>query len=301
MNEPWTVKKILDWTIAYFDEKSVTEPRLSAEWLLASVLSCQRVALYVQFERILTIGERTAYRELVMRRAGREPVQYILGETEFYGLPIRVTPEVLIPRPDTEILVDSVIEWLHDTPGNATAILDIGTGSGCIAIALAKAFPDVTVTAIDNSEAALAIARENAQRNQVRIDFIHGDFFALSNSLDKPFDVIVSNPPYIAASDWDDLQPEVRSFEPQGALLAGKDGLDFYRRLCPLLPGLLGADGAVFLEVGYNQAHQVSSQLSHFSFYPATRKDYARIDRVVSATRIPTAKRTVQEDNRTQE
>lgn len=282
MTEIWTVKKILDWTNQFFTEKQVPEARLSAEWLLADVLSCRRIELYLQFDRILTTDERATFREFVKRRAAREPVQYILGETEFYGYPIKVTPDVLIPRPETELLIDFAIEYFQTNQDIAKLILDIGTGSGCIAIALAKRLAGASVSAVDISEAALAVAKTNAVLNDADIHFHHADFLKMDNLSDKKFSVIVSNPPYVAEIDWPGVQPEVRNFEPKTALLAGKDGLDFYRQLIPQLKNWLSPNGAVFLEVGYNQAAAVEKMLKGAGYSTKTQKDYHQIDRFVT-------------------
>ncbi len=283
MPETWTVKKILDWTHNYFAEKDIPEPRLSAELLLAGVLKCRRLELYLQFERILTPEERSLYREYVSRRARREPVQYILGETEFYGLPFRVSPAVLIPRPDTELLVDAAIEYLQSRALAAPKILDIGTGSGCIAVALARRFPAAEIWGVDISAAAIELAAANAARNAVEIRLLTGDYFEMTAQLPPAFDVIVSNPPYIAEKEWAAIQPEVRQFEPREALLAGADGLDFYRRLVAALPAPSAGNGAVFLEVGYAQAEAVAKMLEQRGFLTEVRKDLQRIDRVVTA------------------
>ncbi len=282
MTEIWTVKKILDWTNQFFTEKQVPEARLSAEWLLADVLSCRRIELYLQFDRILTTDERATFREFVKRRAAREPVQYILGETEFYGYPIKVTPDVLIPRPETELLIDFAIEYFQTNQDIAKLILDIGTGSGCIAIALAKRLAGASVSAVDISEAALAVAKTNAALNAADIHFHHADFLKMDNVSNKKFSVIVSNPPYVAEIDWPGVQPEVRNFEPKTALLAGKDGLDFYRQLIPQLKNWLSPNGAVFLEVGYNQAAAVEKMLKGAGYSTKTQKDYHQIDRFVT-------------------
>ena len=177
MSETWTVKKILDWTHLYFKDKNVSEPRLGAELMLAEVLQCKRIELYVQFERILTAEERAAYREMVKRRSTNEPVQYILGETEFMGLAFAVDQSVLIPRPETEILVDSVIEHQKEQQLTAANILDIGTGSGCIAVALAQLLPEATLVALDKSAAAIQTAGKNAANHNVSVKFVQEDFF----------------------------------------------------------------------------------------------------------------------------
>ncbi len=245
------------------------------------MLNCRRIDLYLQFERILTAQERDLYREYVKRRANREPVQYILGETEFYGLPFKVTPSVLIPRPDTEILVDKVVEYLQTIPSSGSLnLLDIGTGSGCIAIALAKHFPTLNIIAIDKSSDAIHIATQNAQLNGVAIKLQTTDFFELQSAGQK-FDIIVSNPPYIAEADWPTLQVEVKQFEPSLALLAGKDGLDFYRKMIPQLNSIITPAGAVFLEVGYKQSAAVAAILEQQNFNTTIYQDYAKVNRVV--------------------
>ncbi len=285
MIEVWTVKQILDWTVNFFTSKNIPEPRLSAEWLLADVLKCRRIELYVQFDRILTGDERMAYREFVQRRTQREPVQYILGETEFYSLPFVVSRDVLIPRQDTETLVDATIEHIRDRQLEAPVILDIGTGSGCIAIALAKQFPTAELWAIDKSAEAIAIAKENAKLNDVFVNFIQADFFSYVTEFQKKFNVIVSNPPYISQNEWQKVQPEVREFEPCIALLGGNDGLDFYRELMPKFPQLLAEHGTIFFETGYEQAKAVADMLKKNHLLTEIRKDYQKIERVVIGKR----------------
>jgi len=281
MADIWTVQKVLNWTVEYFTSKNIPEPRLGAELLLAHVLACKRIELYLQFERILTQGELTDYRSFIQRRVKREPVQYILSETEFMGLSFKVSPAVLIPRPDTELLVDCAIEYLRENNFQQPHIMDIGTGSGCIAISLAKLFPDSTVWAVEKSSAALELAKENAQSNEVDIQFVENDFFESDSKLDTKFNIVVTNPPYIPDTDWEDLQPEVLQFEPAVALRGGTDGLDFYRRSIPLIGNMLDEDGAVFFETGYNQAREVAGMLADAGFTTTIRKDYQQIERVV--------------------
>ncbi len=282
MTENWTVRQILNWTIEYFTSQNIPEPRLSAELLLASALDCQRIDLYLQFERMLTKEERTGYREYVQRRAKREPIQYILGETEFWGFPLKVSPQVLIPRHDTELLVDSAVEFIENLEDEKDlSILDIGTGSGCIAIALARNFPVAKVYAVDKSKESLAIARENAELNQANIQFFSGNFFEEFRNIPLPCHVLVANPPYISTSEWPTLSDEIRLYEPSDALLDGADGLDFYRHLAPLLKNIVIKGGAVFLETGYQQAHQVSKIFQSENFVTEIRKDYQHHERVV--------------------
>lgn len=283
MNDIWTLQKVLKWTIDYFSSHNIPEARLGAELLLAQVLGCRRIDLYVQFERVLSKEERAAYRGMVQRRVKREPVQYILGETEFMGLPFKVTSDVLIPRPDTEHLVDRVVGFLREEQLSAPSILDIGTGSGCIAISLAHLFPDAAVTAVDISETALAIAAENARNNDLEITLTAGDIFSLMPQFTNAFDVVVSNPPYISGKDWPELQPEVKEFEPRQALYGGEDGLEFYQRFVPAVKGLLKTGGAVFLETGYDQAKVVGEMCRQQDFHIEIFKDYQQIERIVAA------------------
>lgn len=284
-SEIWTVQKVLNWTVAYFTSKQIPEPRLSAELLLAQVLDCKRIELYLQFERTLSPGELAAYRLYIQRRAQREPVQYILGESEFMGLPFKVTPAVLIPRADTEILVDNAVEYLKSMEFPTPRIIDVGAGSGCIAVSLAKFFPAAEVWAVEKSAPALQIARENAARNAVQIRFLETDFFADSPAREVRFHLLVTNPPYVADSDWETLQPEVRRFEPEEALRGGPDGLVFYRRLAPLLPEMLAPGAAAMLETGYNQARAVAALLEKQQLAVEIRKDYQQIERVVIGRR----------------
>ena len=226
MTERWTVLKLLQWTADYFRDKGIESPRLDAELLLSATLEMDRVALYVNFERPLIADELARYREKVRRRADREPIQYILGETEFWSLPLSVNPFVLIPRADTEVLVEEALKRID----GCSNVLDVGTGSGAIAIALAHDQPELRVTALDCSAEALEVARGNARRNGVleHVDCLAGDLNSLPLG---PFDMIVSNPPYIPSRNWEQLMPEVRDHEPRLALDGGDDGLEAYRRI----------------------------------------------------------------------
>ncbi len=217
-----------------------------------------------------------------MRRRTGEPIQYITGETEFYGLPFRVTPDVLIPRPETEHLVEKVLELAANFA--APRIVDVGTGSGCIAIALAYKLPQASITAIDLSKSALAIARENAKRNGVAMRFLEGDL--LVPVTEERFEFIVSNPPYVAEADRESLSVEVREYEPALALFAGDDGLEVYRRLIPATFDALIPGGFVVLEIGYGQSPAVAELLAtsgfeEIEFVP----DLQRIPRLACARR----------------
>ena len=279
--ERWTVIKILKWTADYFADKGLESGRLDAELLLSATLEMDRVGLYVNFERPLDADELADYREKVRRRAHREPVQYVLGETEFWSLPFRVNAKVLIPRPDTEVLVEEALKKL---PVEAS-VLDVGTGSGAIAVALAHELSEIQVTALDCSEDALSVARENARQNGVedRTKFAKGDLKSLPQG---PFDMMVSNPPYIPTRDWDGLMPEVRQYEPRLALDGGGDGLEAYRHLAAQSGRTLKPGGWLLVEVGIKQAEDVAALFSAAGLTEiATRDDYAGIPRVVLARR----------------
>jgi release factor glutamine methyltransferase len=254
--------------------------RRDAEMLLLFVIRRERAALLARWKEKLDEDEKAHYIELLGRRLAGEPIQYILGETEFYGLPFRVTPDVLIPRPETEHLVDKAIEL---AAGFAwPRIVDVGTGSGAIAIALADALPNAAITATDLSAPALAIARENAARNNVegRVRFFRGNLLEpiafvdaiLPESIES-FDLVLSNPPYVPRGDRDSLAVEVREFEPALALFSGDDGLEVYRRLIPVGYSVLAPQGYIALEIGYGQAEAIRALLDasgfrHIEFTP---------------------------------
>ncbi len=283
MNDVWTVQRILTWTTNFFTSQKLPDARLSAELLLARVLDCRRVDLYLQFERILTTEERESYRGFVKRRAEHEPVQYILQETEFMGVPFRVSPAVLIPRPETELLVDFILEDFRGA--GPVKILDVGTGSGCIAVSLAKLLPESRVWAVDKSAEALAIARKNARALEAEVEFIEQDIFEDQATLPADFQVVVSNPPYVSEQDWAHLEPEVARYEPRMALYGGGDGLDFYRRFTGRIDNLLASEGRVYLETGYNQAEDVAEMLRQHNYQTEIKADLNRIHRFVIARR----------------
>lgn len=273
---PWTTLKVLDWTKTYLTEKGIENARLEAEWLLCEVLSLNRVGLYLNFDKPLQEDELATFRSMVARRAKREPLQHILGTQEFMGLEFSTTAAALIPRHDTEVLVT---EALRAAPA-ARRVLDIGSGSGCIAIVIARNLPDATVISVDISPEAIELARCNAVRNEVRVDFRQGSIFEPVQG--ERFDLIVSNPPYISEADIEKLQPEIRDFEPMIALAGGADGLDFYRHIIPLAPDHLTPGGWLLLEVGAGQSEEVTEIFANNSFSAIfSTKDPAGIDRVV--------------------
>lgn len=280
-NEIWTTLKVLKWTKEFLAAKGVENSRLEAEWLLCAATGLDRVGLYLQYDKPLNDDELAAYRSMVARRAKREPLQHILGSQEFCGLDFDVSADVLIPRHDTELLITQAVALMPD----ARSLLDIGTGSGCIAISLAIRYPNAAVTATDVSSAALAVARRNVEKHGVAVELLLGSLFEpLDNRI---FDLIVSNPPYIPTKDIAGLEPEVRDYDPSGALDGGADGLDIYRALIPDAHSHLNMGGWLLLEVGIGQAADVTRLFSDNGGYnePFTALDLGGIERVVAAQR----------------
>lgn len=260
----WRVIDIIQEATTFLKNKGIEDPRLNAERLLASTLKLSRVDLYLQFEKPLSETEREIYKGLLKRRAQHEPLQYITGETEFMSLTFRVGPNILIPRPETEILVEKVIDLVKD---QSFHILDIGTGSGCIAVSAAHYCPEAEITALDISQPVLESARGNARLNHVedRIRFKQVDI--LSFDPDKEiFDLIVSNPPYISENEWQNLPPEIRKHEPKTALSDGKDGLKFYRKIAESAVQMLLPGGTIILEIGDTQLEPVRQILTNHTF-----------------------------------
>lgn len=279
--EIWTTLKVLNWTREFLAGKGIANARNEAEWLLCAATGLDRVGLYLNFERPLNDAELAAYRAMVARRGRREPLQHILGSQEFCGLDFEVTPEVLIPRHDTETLVDEAVRRMPQ----AGSVLDVGTGSGCIAVALARLLPAAAVTATDISGAALAVARRNAEKHRVTIELIQGSL--LDPVAGRCFELIVSNPPYIPREEIETLEPEVRDFDPRGALDGGRDGLDIYRALIPAAVPRLAAGGWLLVEIGAGQAADVSGLFQSIADYgeTITARDPGGIERVVGAQR----------------
>lgn len=280
-HEFWTTLKVLDWTKEFLFSRGVENARLEAEWLLCAATGLDRVGLYLNFEKPLNEEELAVYRGMVARRGRREPLQHILGTQEFCGLSFEVSPDVLVPRHDTEALVN---EALVRMPG-ALSILDVGTGSGCIAVVLSTKLHNAAVTAVDISEAALMVARRNAEINGVCIEYLQGSL--LEPVAGRQFDLIVSNPPYIPSSDIEALQPEVRTFDPRAALDGGLDGLEIYRKLIPDAVTALACGGWLLVEVGIGQANDVSGLFNSTDGYgqPVTACDPSGVARVVGGQR----------------
>lgn len=285
-----TLLQLLTVTRNYFREKGIESARLDAELLIGHCLGLDRVGLYLEYDRPLLEQELRACRELVRRRAGYEPVAYITGRRDFWTLTLEVGTGVLIPRPETEVLVERALGFLAACEVARPRVLDVGTGSGAIALALAEEMPQLDIVALDASAQAAACARANAERlgfsERVRVE--QARFPDACAQHPGPYDLIVSNPPYIPSGDIELLAPDIRDYEPRAALDGGGDGLEVYRRWIPQFAPLLVAGGALMLEIGYNQGSAVSGLLAaagHFSGIEVAR-DYARLDRVVMCRRV---------------
>jgi release factor glutamine methyltransferase len=284
----WTVLDVVRWTTARFSERGMGTPRLDAELLVAHVLSLPRVQLYVQFERTLAPEELAALRDLIKRRQAGESIAYLTGRKEFWKLELAVDARVLVPRPDTETLVEEALARLGE-PGEPVErtpprIADVGTGSGALALTLAKLRPTAAVFAGDVSAAALEVARGNAERLGAAVTFVEGDLGA-PLAAHAPFSLIVANLPYIPSGDLASLPADVRS-EPMLALDGGADGLDLVRRLVADAPALLAPGGVLALEIGAGQAEATRALLAAAGFTDVqARKDLAGVERVVSGVK----------------
>ena len=304
-----TVLEAIQKSADFLAKKGVESPRLQTELLLAHLLKLPRMKLYLNFDRALTAAETDALRELVKRRGQREPLQHLTGSTSFCGYEIAVNRHALVPRPETELLAEAGWQFLSTLNPQPSTALDFGTGTGCIAIALAARCPAARVTAIDLSPDALALARENAARNGVadRIEFVLGNGFAPleDRRVERPrepketassaggssgvsprrFDLIISNPPYIPTAEIATLQPEVRDFDPRPALDGGPDGLDFYRRLAKTAAPLLKPAGKFMAEFGDGQTDDVRRIFEAEKWIvEAVREDYSHRPRLLVAS-----------------
>lgn len=263
--EAWTIGRLLNWTTDYLREKGSDSARLDAEVLLAHARGCPRIELYTAFEDEASEELRTAFRELVQRRAAGTPVAYLVGHREFFSLSFNVTPDVLIPRPETELMVVRALDLAKEYPAEAELnIADVGTGSGILAVCCAKHLPGSSVTAIDISTAALEVARQNAVKHDVseRIQFIESDLFAKVGE-GPTFDLILSNPPYVASKEMPGLDREVRDHEPHLALDGGEQGTEIIRRLIPAATSRLKSQGWLLIEVGPANAQQVEKLIEN--------------------------------------
>lgn len=276
-----TVLQSLQLSTEYLNKKGIESARLNAELLLAEVLNCKRIDLYLKFDQPLKENEIDKYRELISRRGKFEPLQYIIGKADFFGLTFKVNRSVLIPRPETELMVEAIIERFKSS--ESLKVLDIGTGSGNISVTLAKFVEKSSVTSIDTSDEILALAQDNANQNEVisNISFLKSELQNYSTD-GVPFDLIVSNPPYVSMADYSETQREIREFEPATAVTDFADGLTFYKLISSRLKDILKPGGSVYLEIGKGQAQDVagilaSSGVKSINFI----KDYQQIERIV--------------------
>ena len=267
--ESWTILRMILWSAEYLKNKGVETGRLDAEWLLAAALGVDRLQLYLKYDRPLRSEEREAFKPLLRRRAGREPLQYIIGRTGFRELELKTDPRVLIPRPETEVLVQEVLDWAS---AGAESVWDMGTGAGAVALSLAAEGTWTRVVATDVSPEALSVAADNAERYDLggHVEFREGSLFEPLEEGER-FDVIVSNPPYIAESEKGELQPEVRDWEPPEALFAGEDGLDVIRQLVAGAPKHLLSGGLLALECGLGQAEGIAADVQATGAFGAVR------------------------------
>ena len=287
----WTILELLQWGTSYLSEKGFDESRLTVELLLCHVLRLKRIQLYTSFDKPLTDAELTSFKSLFQRRLQHEPVQYIIGSTEFMGLEFVVDRRVLIPRPETEVVVEHALRYAKEHfPGQPLRILDIGTGSGCIAVSLAALIENASVVAFDKDPDAVDVARMNAEKNGVgkRVTFSVDDVFGISeNHLSSKFHLVVSNPPYIAKSEFEGLQREIKNFEPSFALTDNGDGLNFYRQIARLGWSFLDEGGAIIVEHAYNQstsAQKIFTDAGWGGIQPFS--DYSGQDRGLVVTKL---------------
>ena len=280
----WTVLKMLKWAAAYFEEKGISNPRLSIEWLLAEVLQKKRLDLYLIFDRPLSREELDFIKPMIKRRAQHEPLQYILGNTNFFGTTLKVSPDVFIPRPETEELVDWVLQ--NTTSNDPFIVLDIGTGSGCIPIALKKARVNWSIHAFDVSNKALLIATENAALNGTKIDFWKDDIFSPSTKLlAQEFNVITSNPPYILHSEAEHLDIEVKAFEPSLALFTSSTE-KIYKAIIQFSTKCLKQNGLLAIEINEKFGNEILRLFNDQTWEASIQKDYGGKDRFILARKV---------------
>jgi release factor glutamine methyltransferase len=283
--EAWTPLKLINWTKAFFEKKGIESPRLEAELLLAEALSLPRIELYARFGDEVPQAKLAAFREMVRRRAAREPAQYILGCTEFCGYRFKTDRRALIPRPETEIIIDETVEMTKSAP--EVLLADIGTGSGCLAVVAALKLPQAQIVACDISADAVSLAHENAEHHQVlpRITFKCGDFEAVLAEFAGRFDALMANPPYVREDELPALAPELREHEPRAALVAGPEGTEVAARIIAAAAGLLKPEGALVMEIGAAQAARVRKMIDAEAALKFVRfeKDFAGIERVAVA------------------
>jgi len=284
----WTIQKLLNWVTEYLTNKGIDSPRLSAEILLSCALNMKRIELYMYFDRPVEKEQLDLLHGLVKRAGQNEPIAYLTGKTEFYSIELNITPDCLIPRPETELLVERAVEFLRTRTGKQL-VCDLCTGCGCIAVAIAKNLADADIIATDISDAALSIAAKNIEKHQLknRITPLCGDLFdpLLPQMTDNKFDLLVCNPPYVSAPEFEKLDKNVKDYEPRIALFAGADGLDIYRRIIEKADDFLKPDAALMLEIGYSQGQAVKELLEQADCFAKVtiEKDFHNNDRIAIA------------------
>ena len=287
-----TIAQALSWAQPVLKASGVEDARFEAEYLLSCALGCKRHELFLNSGKALSPGEAAAFSDYIARRSKRVPAQYIVGHTDFRGLTIKVTRDTLIPRPETEILVDEAVKKARTLPHTASAgvvAIDLCTGSGCVAVSFSHEVPSSATYATDISKEALKVAADNARHCGVadRIHFCQGDLYSALDGLglSNRASIIISNPPYVAQAEMDGLQPEVRDYEPHAALLGGADGLDFYRRIIKDAPRYLTPGGFLLMEIGYGQAAKIKNIFDEYGGFTdiEVKKDLSGIERVMMA------------------
>jgi len=286
--ETWTILKLLKWTGTYFKSHQIEQPRAAAEILLAHTLGVGRVDLYIQYDRQLEPEELELFKRFIQKRIQREPVAYIVGKKEFWSMDLKVTPDVLIPRPETETLVEAALTIVPPEPTSVPFnVLDLGTGSGAIVLAIASERIGHSFYAVDRSEKALAVAQDNARTYELNktITFLQGNWLDPVRDRGHYFDVIVSNPPYIPSDEFEMLAPEVVQHEPRGALEGGADGLEAIRLIIKKAANCLVPGGWLLFEIGHDQWARVKKLIAESGAYSdwSVIKDYSGYDRVVRA------------------
>ncbi len=283
MSKIWTLIDIVRWGTEYFQKKGVDSPRLTIELLLCKVMNISRIEIYSNFDSPLKQVELDELRDYVIRRGKREPLQYIVGDVDFLGCRIEVNPSVLIPRPETELLAENILQSIKHKHGQIN-VLDIGTGSGCIAIALAKSLPNATITATDKYDEALKLAARNSELNNItNINFIKNDI--LREKHIGQYGLIVSNPPYVSEIDFAGLQPEIIGYEPRFALTDDSHGLSFYKRFSQIFDSLLSENGKFWLEIGMGQHEKIESMFASNGFVTKSLTDLSNIVRFICGER----------------
>jgi len=289
--DTWTIQKLLNWVAEYLGRKGVDSPRLSAELLLSHVLAKKRIELYTQFDRTVAEDQLARLRDMVKRAGQHEPIAYLVGKTEFYSLELNVSPHCMIPRPETELLVERAIEFLQVRSG-PQIVCDLCTGSGCIAIAIVKNCPAARIMATDISDDALKVAAQNVQKHQLdeRAELLCGDLFepVTPRLAGDKFDLIVCNPPYVSAAEYEALARNVRDYEPKLALFAGTDGLDICRRVIQEASAFLKPAGALMLEIGFSQGRVIKELLEQAGTFAEIRieKDFQNHNRIAIAKKM---------------